>query len=44
MSNTNKPNGISPSQKPSTNFGYRKGAQTPIYRRPSAPPPPKPQK
>ena len=43
--NTNKPNGTpAPTPKPSTDFDYRNGAQTPTYRRPSTPPPPKPQK
>ena len=42
--NTQKPNGTIPFPKPGTDFDHRNGAQTPTYRRPSAPPPPKPQK
>lgn len=42
--NTNRTNGTPPSPKPASNFDHRNGAQTPTYRRPSAPPPPKPKK
>ena len=42
--NTKKPNSPSTSPKPRTDFDHRNGAQTPTYRRPSAPPPPKSQK
>lgn len=44
MSNNNKTNNIPTTPKPSTDFNYRNGAQTPTYRKPSPPPSPKPQK
>lgn len=44
--NTNSgPKGTPSGQPSNPNFDHRNGAQTPTYRRPSAPPPPpKPQK
>jgi len=47
MNNTsnNNPKEKPNSPAPKTDFDYRNGAQTPTYRKPSAPPPPpKPQK
>lgn len=46
MSNNtnNTPNGNQTKPAPNTNFDHRNGAQTPTYRRPSPPPPPKAQK